>query len=269
MSLPIFDGPLDLLLHLIRKHELDVCDVALAVITDSYVRHVEQLRELASRGEGGGVDLADVGEFLVVAATLLEAKSLRLLPRRESEPSLGEVAYEVDPRLELVKQLVEFKAIKDAAGRLEERREEFAAKYPRHPAKRGEENDDPPPLALEEFHAWDLLAIFQRLMEEVGRRGPTRHEVVDEDTPIDLHAADLFDRVRTAGTLSFRAALSEGRTRGEQIGLFLALLELVRDKQILLQADGGDLLLTQAPPEHRRLAQEEFDEPRRTATQTA
>ncbi len=258
VSLPIFDGPLDLLLHLIRKHELDVCDVALAAITDSYVCHVEHLRELASRGEGAGVDLESVGEFLVVVATLLEAKSVRLLPRREAEPSLGDVVYEVDPRLELVQQLVEFKAIKDAAGRLEERREETAARFPRVPARRGTDRDDPPPLALEEFHAWDLLSIFQRLMEEVGRRGPTRHEVIDDDTPIDLHAADLLDRVRARGTLSFRAALRAGQTRGEQIGLFLALLELVRDKQILLELDASaDLLLREAPPEHRQFAPED------------
>ena len=258
VTLDIFDGPLDLLLHLIRRHELDVCDVALAGITDSYVRHVALLRELADRGQGGGVDLDTVGEFLVVAATLLEIKSNELLPRPEAEASNVEA---VDPsslgdaRLELVRQLLEYKRLRDSADRLEAMRDEHALRFPRVPASRpaaGESDDDElPPLALEELHAWDLLAMFEKLMAELGRRGPSRHEVTVDDTPIDLHAADIADRVAREGRVSFRALLIGRASRGEMIGLFLALLELVRQKRVLVSTDGDDVEIADAPQEHK------------------
>lgn len=261
VSLDIFDGPLDLLLHLIRRRELDVCDVALAEVTESYLQHVEHLRRQ------GGVDLEDVGEFLVVAATLIEIKSAGLLPRPEHRRMAEEDSPEetVDPRVELVRQLLEYKKYKEAAGELEDLREVASLQYPRVPAKRADGDDEPPPLELEELHAWDLLSIFERLMDEVGRRGPSQHEVADDETPIRLHAADLADRVRRDRRLSLRRVLVGCGSRREMIGLFLALLELVRQKRVLVSVtEGGeDLEITEAPPEHRATAVEadtEFEE---------
>ena len=262
VTLDIFDGPLDLLLHLIRRHELDVCDVALAGITDRYVRHIALLRELARRGEGGGVDLDTVGEFLVVAATLLEIKSNELLPRPEAGESNVEA---VDPsslgdaRLELVRQLLEYKRLRDSADRLEALRDEFWQRFPRVPAVRPNrsEDGDLPPLALEELHVWDLLATFEKLMGELGRRGPARHEVTADDTPIDLHAADIADRVSREGRVSFRSLLAGRASRGEMIGVFLALLELVRQKRVLVTLEGGEVEVVDAPAAHKKLFEDQ------------
>ena len=262
VTLDIFDGPLDLLLHLIRRHELDVCDVALAGITDRYLRHVAVLRELSARGEGGGVDLDTVGDFLVVAATLLEIKSNELLPRPEAEQSNVEAVDPAslgDARLELVRQLLEYKRLRDSADRLEAMREEFSQRFPRVPAARPAADDDagPPPLALEELHVWDLLATFEKLMAELGRRGPARHEVTVDDTPIDLHAADIADRVAREGRVSFRSLLIGRKSRGEMIGVFLALLELVRQKRVLVTSDGDDVRIADAPQEHKDTFEEQ------------
>ena len=268
MTLDIFDGPLDLLLHLIRRHELDVCDVSLAKITDGYVRHVTLLREVFGRsgegGEGGGLDLDMVGEFVVVAATLLEIKSNELLPRQEAE---GESNVEpVDPsslgdaRLALVRQLLEYKRLRDSADRLEAMREEHAARFPRVPASRAgdaEADEDLPPLELEELHVWDLLALFEKLMADLGRRGPPRHEVTVDDTPLALHAADIADRVSREGRVSFRSLLVGRGSRGEMIGVFLALLELVRQKRVLVTIKGSDVEVVDAPDAHKKLFEEQ------------
>ena len=268
VSIDIFDGPLDLLLHLIRKHELDVCDVALVQITDAYVRHVELLRDAAKRGEIAGIDIDVVGDFLVIAATLLEMKSAALLPRPEAVELNGEEAEQVDPKLELVRQLLEYKKIKDSAGRLESMRESHALRFPRIPATRPVNGDnfeavDLPPLDLEELHVWDLLGIFERLMAEVGTRGPRTHDVSYDDTPIDLHAADIADRVRRDGRASLRDLLEMKQSRGEMVGVFLAVLELVRQKQVLVEIvepgddDVPDLLLVDAPEAHKQTFEEQ------------
>ncbi len=264
VSLDIFDGPLDLLLHLIKRHELDVCDVSLAKITDSYVKHVEVLRELAARGEGEGVDIDTVGDFLVVAATLLEIKSNQLLPRQEAEPvEMPPEEQEADPRFELIRQLLEYKRIKDSADRLEARREEHQQRFPRVPGRvrlpkgEGEEGEELPPLDLEELHAWDLLSLFEQLMADVGRRGPVSHEVTYDDTPIDLHVADIADRVGRERRVSFRALMLGRAGRSEMIGVFLALLELIRQKRVLIEPVEGDVQIIDAPDEHKQTFEEQ------------
>ena len=264
VSLDIFDGPLDLLLHLIRRHELDVCDVSLAAITDSFVRHVGLLREMAERGEGAGVDLDTVGEFLVVAATLLEIKSSELLPRPEvAETSDGDAEPTGDPRLELVRQLLEYKRIKDSADRLEARREEHLQRFPRVPARLrlptpDGDDEELPPRDVEELHAWALLSLFEQLMHEVGRRGPVNHEVTYDDTPIDLNVADIADRVTRERHVSFRQLLLGRTNRSDLIGVFLALLELIRQKRVLVEpSEGEDLQIVDAPDEHKRTFEEQ------------
>ena len=266
VSLDIFDGPLDLLLHLIKRHELDICDVSLARITDSYLRHVELLREMAARGEGQGVDIDVVGDFLVVAATLLEIKSNELLPRPEAQAVEIPPEDSQDPRFELVRQLLEYKRIKDSADRLEARREEYQQRFARAPARiriEGEVGDEEgvagelPPLDLEELHAWDLLSLFEQLMFEVGRRGPASHDVTYDDTPIDLHVADIADRVSRERRVSFRSLMLGRVTRSEMIGVFLALLELIRQKRVLIEPVEQDVMIVDAPDEHKKTFEEQ------------
>ena len=233
VTLPIFDGPLDLLLHLVRRRELDVCDVALAEVADAYVRHVRALRELAPR-----VDLDELGGYLVIAATLVEAKSARLLPappkRAQDDAGLfPDPAAEA--RSDLVRQLLEYRRFKEAAGDLDARQSEFSKRFGRVPAPR-DDTGDPPPLALEELHAWDLLATFERLMREVGTRGPATHDVAGDDgPPLALVAADVADRVARSGRLRLRDLLAPCRSRMAMIGVFLALLELARGGRVRLR----------------------------------
>jgi segregation and condensation protein A len=255
VELDVYNGPLDLLLYLIKRDELDITDIPIARITDSYMQYVHMLKEMSS---DGGLDINVAGDFLVMAATLMEIKSAMLLPKPPATPGDGNetsVAQDLtDPRYELVQQLLEYKRFKDTAALLERQQHVHENRFPRWPAKLEGAADEPPPVDLEEVQVWDLLDAFSRLMREVGVRQPRFHEVVYDDTPIDLHAADIEDRLAREGKLTLRALLLGRKGRSEMIGVFLALLELIREKKILVhQADvDGELDIEPAPEDHRR-----------------
>lgn len=220
VKLDIYNGPLDLLLYLIKRDELDIHDIPIAHITEQYCKYVEMLKQ---------IDLNMAGDFMVMAATLIQVKTRMLLPRASVEE--GE-AEELDPRLELVRQLLEYKRFKDVARGLGESAELAAARYRSALQKnslgleKGKEE-----LDLRNVAVWDLLEAFDRLMAAT-MAGQYQHEVIYDDTPIDLHAEDILHRLRTEGSMSF-ADIFRGRTsKSEIIGLFLALLELVKRKLI-------------------------------------
>src|SRR5215207_1167572 len=137
VELDVYNGPLDLLMYLIKRDELDI-NVA--------------------------------GDFLVMAATLMEIKSAMLLPRQELSSGDGSSAAAelADPRYELVQKLLEYKRFKDSAAMLERQQHEHENRFPRYPAKLDGTSDEPPPVDLEEVQIWDLLEAFNRLMKEVG-----------------------------------------------------------------------------------------------------
>ena len=239
VKLDIYNGPLDLLLYLIRRDEVDVYDIPIARITEQYMSYVEMLK---------GLDPNLVGEFLVMAATLLEIKTRTLLPSPPATEE-GEAGANIDPRAELVRQLLEYKAFKDAAGELKLAAEEQALRYPRSP---GDDDSQEDLVDLEEAQVWDLLEAFNRLMEAIGHR-PTHHEVIYDETPVELHAADILDRISQEGPMSFQM-IFEGRTaRVEIVGLFLALLELVRQKKLQVRQDRNfgqiQVVVNPDPPE--------------------
>jgi len=252
VQLDVYNGPLDLLLYLIKRDELDIYDIPIARITESYMQYIGLLREMTEQG----LDINVAGDFLVMAATLMEIKSAMLLPK--PPPAEGEersAAQDLtDPRYELVQQLLEYKRLKDSAMALERQQRMFQARFPRYPARPADQQaDEPPPLDLEEVQVWDLLEHFSRLMKEVGaRRG--FHEITDDDTPIDLHAADIEDRLNREGRVTLWQLMVGRRSRSEMIGIFLALLELIRQKKVLVsQNDAGeDIEIVPAPQEHRR-----------------
>jgi segregation and condensation protein A len=253
VELDVYNGPLDLLLYLIKRDELDICDIPITRILDSYMAYIAMLRAMHT---DGGLDINVAGEFMVMAATLMEIKSAMLLPKPPPVPGseTSAVAELTDPRYELVQQLLEYKKIKDSALLLEQRRSDREQRYPRIPARLEGEADEPPPVDLDEVQVWDLLSAFSRLMKEVGTRGPSVHEVTYDDTPMDLHADDIEDRLRREGKLTLRGLIEGRKNRSEMIGVFLALLELIRQKKILV-AQGEDLAelqITSAPEEHRR-----------------
>lgn len=216
VSLEVYNGPLDLLLYLIRREEVDIYDIPIATITEQYVQYVELLRQL---------DPEAVSEFLVLAATLMEIKSRMLLPRPPVDEAESEI---VDPRLELVRQLLEYKKFKDAARHLGDAAHEHSLRYARAPAEAPRPPDE---VDLESVDIWDLFDAFNRLLEQTGQREAV-HRVGVDDTPLALHAEDILDSLRRAGGAQKFEEVFIGRTRPEMIGLFLALLELIRQRRV-------------------------------------
>jgi segregation and condensation protein A len=254
VELDVFNGPLDLLLYLIKRDELDIYDIPIARITETYMGYLNMLRDVSREH---GVDINVAGDFLVMAATLLEIKSATLLPKpppevTSTEPSAA--AELADPRYELVQKLLEYKKFKDNAMALEHQQRTFESRFPRIPARLEGGDDEPPPLDLDEVQIWDLLNAFSTLMKEVGVRKPKYHEVLYDDTPIDLHAADIEDRLKREGKLTFRALIVGRQNKSEMIGVFLALLELIREKKILVQPSEieGEIDIVEAPEEHKK-----------------
>ena len=267
VQLDAYAGPLDLLLYLVKRHEIDLNDIPVAELTEQYLKHLEVIK---------AIDMERAGEFLVMAATLVEIKSQLLVPRPEDES--GEDATEQiegpesDPRFELVQQLLAYKRFKDAAIELEHREDEWAQRFPAHsvkasrPAAEEAEADEdgaaPLELDLEDVNLMDLCEAFARILDSIGDR-KTEHQVTYDDTPISLHAADIYDRlVRDAGVggrMTLRKVF-EGRSRSEMIGLFLATLELVRQRKVyVVQEDGAaaDQISLEARPEDEHEDQEQ------------
>ncbi|MCY2930324.1 MAG: segregation/condensation protein A [Planctomycetota bacterium] len=219
VNLDKYNGPLDLLLYLIRREELDIYDIPIARITEQYVSYVDVLKQ---------VDPNLAGEFLVMAASLLEIKTRMLLPSPPPEEG-GPDEGLGDPRSELVRQLLEYKAFKDAAMDLREASEVHSQKFPRRPSDT--DSDDEDAVEIEDVQVWDLFDSFSKILEAIGIRG-RQHEVIYDDTPVELHEADILDRLTREGTMTF-TRIFEGRSGvGELIGLFLALLELIRQRKI-------------------------------------
>lgn len=216
VTLEAYTGPLDLLLYLIRREEIDIYNIPIARITQEYLGYVEVLQRL---------DPDAAGEFLVLAATLMEIKSRTLLPN----PPVEEVEEDVaDPRLELVRQLLEYKRYKDAARSLEESGDLRSLRHARWPvAPQGPEDH----WELDNLEVWALLEAFQRLLDQTGKAGPI-HQIPRDDTPIALHADDIIDSLQSAGGTQPFDQVFSARSRAEMIGLFLALLELIRQRRV-------------------------------------
>ncbi len=219
VQLDVYNGPLDLLLYLIRRNELDIYDISIAVVTRQYCEYVECLRD---------IDPDAAAEFVVMATVLMEIKSRMLLPTPVEEAGAEEA---VDPRMGLVRQLLEYKRFKDVSRQLGDAAEEQALRWPRGPLR--PLLRDPTEVDLEDVQIWDLVAAFNQLLVAIGRDRAT-HDVVYDDTPISLHAADILDRLSRDGNQPF-AALFVGRGKPEMIGLFLALLELIRQARVRVE----------------------------------
>ena len=245
VNLDIYNGPMDLLLYLIRREEVDIYDIPIARVTEQYVKYVEVLHQ---------IDPNLAGEFLVMAATLMEIKTRMLLPTPPPEEGRAE-GLAIDPRAELVRQLLEYKAFKDAASDLASAAEVQNLKFPRQANLPGLEDA----IDLEDAQVWDLLDAFSRLLAATGR-ALRQEEVIYDDTPVELHAADIIDRLQREGPLTFRQVFEGRMLRTEIVGLFLALLELVRQKKVFAAQEGNfreiHIHLNPSPP-----AQSEVEAP--------
>ena len=222
VNLDIYNGPMDLLLYLIRREELDIHNIPITRITEQYCAYVDTLKMLDP-------DIA--GEFLVLAATLLEIKTRMLLPAQEADTDDEEL---IDPRAELVRQLLEYKAFKDAAGDLRDAANLQAMRFGRKPTEIEQEEAG---KDLEEVNIWDLIEAFNDLMASVGQH-LTEAEIIYDDTPIELHADDILDRLGREGNMTFKQIFAGRMRKTELVGLFLAMLELIRRQQITIEQEG-------------------------------
>lgn len=216
VDLDVFRGPLDLLLYLVRKHEVEIVDLPIAPITDQFLSHLAVLEEL---------DVDAVGDFLDLASTLIEIKARLVLPRAD------EVVEELDdPRHELVQRLLEYKRYKDASSMLEERGREWQHRYSRMaddlPARRIEMADQP----IRELELWDLVSAFGRIMRDTAATKPS--SIVYDDTPIHVFMEQIHAKIAREGRIAFSTLLKADVHKSTLIGHFLAILELIRHNHV-------------------------------------
>ncbi len=233
VALDAFHGPLDLLLYLVKRNEVDVLDIPIAKLADQFLAYIQAMRE--------ELDIEFAGEFLVMAATLMEIKSRSLLPA-DAQITPDD---QPDPRRELVRQLLEYRKFKDAATALEARAEEAGTRVPRQEPPEPTQERGPKVRPVE---LWDLVSAFARLMRETQSLQPTT--ILVDDTPQHVYEAQVKERVLAAGgRLAFRDAFTAPYFKVRLIGIFLAILELIRNRGLGLEQPEpeGDIVLLTLP----------------------
>ncbi len=260
IALPNFEGPLDLLLHLIREHKVDILDIPIALITEKYLGHLERMRE---------IDLDIAGEFLVMASTLLHLKSRMLLPREERAPGPDglEVAQDaLDPRAELVRRLLEYQKYKDSAEQLATNdlldRDVFPRRVPVHAIPIDAEE-----VGLQEVSVYKLIEALDRVLEKLIPQ--KQHEVTREVMSLSSAMRRVADQVLAKGkgaSVSFFTLFEGMRRRSEVIITFLAMLEMCKHRFLrVFQAEpGGEILISEredalSSPAAQSLGSEEID----------
>jgi segregation and condensation protein A len=223
IHLPLFEGPLDLLLYLIRREKIDIHDIPIAPITRQYMEYLDLMREL-------NLDVA--GEFMVMAATLIHIKSKMLVPVAPAEAE-GEEAY-VDPREELVRRLLEFQRYKEAAGLLHQQAQIRAAQWTRPEASLPRFDDSGEEML--EAGLYDLIAAFKELLER--RKTLLAHEVEGQGSTVEERMAELLMAIPEGGSLAFLELFVSLGSKPEMIVTFLALLELIRLKRVRVYQRG-------------------------------
>ena len=217
VKLEIFEGPLDLLLYLIKRDELDIYDISIERITRQYLEYLQAFKEL-------NIDVA--GEFIVMAANLLYIKSRSLLPVDQQPPE--EEAEEDDPRWELIRQLIEYKKFKEAAAQLHDRALEQENTFVRGGISTSE---GVRPLFLGEVGIFQLINAFQNVIKRVEAREELQ-QIFGENYTVSDKIETILARVSEGGALKFSELFAEMASRVEIVVTFLALLELIRLKQV-------------------------------------
>jgi segregation and condensation protein A len=278
VDLEIYNGPMDLLLYLIRREEVDVRDIPISRIADQYIAYLDMLK---------GLDIELAGDFVVMAATLLELKSAAVLPR-PPEPEEGpEAGAEEDPRETLIRQLLEYRRFKDAAAMLDDRARDMGRRFPRDVDERAlaglaaESEIEVPAEFLKGVEVWDLISAFSACVRTLGYSEPS--EVIYDDTPVEEAARKIIERIEAEKSILFSQLFTGGHSRVYLVTMFIAVLELVRQCRIGVEqdADFKDVRLylrepaAEPPVQQTPLGAEEYREamerkgPRRpTARQT-
>ncbi|MCE9606874.1 MAG: segregation/condensation protein A [Planctomycetia bacterium] len=216
VDLESFRGPLDLLLYLVRKHEIDIVDMPIALVTEQFCAHLDLLEKL---------DIDGIGEFLEMASTLIEIKSRLVLPHAdEVEEPLD------DPRQDLVRQLLEYKKFRDAASMLEDKCRTWQEHFGRLAIERPSPTDDLANEAIQEVELWDLVSAFARIVRD--RKGPAQTNIVYDDTPIHVHMKRIAALLNEQGSVALGELFEPGMHKSKLVGMFLAVLELARHHSV-------------------------------------
>jgi segregation and condensation protein A len=213
IKLPAFEGPLDLLLHLIRENKIDIYDIPISFITGRYLEYIGMMKELS-------LDIA--GEFLVMAATLIHIKSRMLLPLDEEA---GEEEKE-DPRLELVQRLLDYQTFKEAASILKEKEDEALRIFGREPLDSGESDDgEGQDLYLFDVNIFDLLGAFKKVLDSAP---PEVRTITKETLTVKDRMVAVMEMLESTESIRFEEIFRDNASRFQLIVTFLALLELLR-----------------------------------------
>jgi len=215
VKLEVFEGPLDLLLYLIKKNEIDIYDIPIATITEQYLEYLDLMRML---------DLNIAGEFLVIAATLIHIKSKMLLPPDEKELLPEE---EEDPREELVRRLVEYKKFKEVAGILQDLESQRKKMFTRDIPFEVE-----PGEVFFEASLFDLITAFTRVLKDVPKE--MFQEIIKDEFTVEQKVHDLLHMLVKTPVMSLFDLFKNAKNKPEIIATFLAVLELIRLKEIIV-----------------------------------
>jgi segregation and condensation protein A len=213
-----YSGPLDLLLYLVRRQELDILDLPVGKVVGPFLEFLDALEAL---------DVDELSEFVVLASTLLEIKSRSALPQPEepaADPDLAVPTF--DPRTELVQRLLEYKQFRDAAKELDDQAAEWQLRYPRLADDRPKECGDASQDRIKDVELWDLVSALSRVLKSHTAAAPP--SVVYDDTPISTYIEQIRARVLVEQRVAFTSLFEIGMHRSKITGIFLAILELLR-----------------------------------------
>ncbi|HDX9578210.1 TPA: segregation/condensation protein A [Bacillus pseudomycoides] len=223
-----FEGPLDLLLHLINRYEIDIYNIPVAEITEQYLSYIHTMKELQ-------LDVAS--EYLVMAATLLQIKSKMLLPKYEEDVEDSSEEFIEDPRQELMERLIEYKKYKQVATQLKEKEQERAQLYTRPPLDFmmfQKEEDEKLPI---DVTLYDMLAAFQKLMRRKKVQRPVTATVTRQEIPIEQRMGDVLKQLELAGGRQSFYDLFVDDDRDMVVVTFLAILELMKHQKIVIEQE--------------------------------
>lgn len=220
VDLDIYSGPLDLLFYLVRKHELNILDIPIAQVIRQYMKLLEVLEAM---------DVNAVGDFLELASRLIEIKSRLLLPKHEEQ---GEEQVE-DPRHDLVQRLLEYKKYKDAASRLEDQGRAWRQQYARRACDVPKYTIRPEEQPIQEVELWDLVSAFGCVLRKSEAAQPAN--IRSEEIPLEVYMERIRIRLAHTPRIAFEGLFDGESTRLQQVGMFLALLELIRHEHVRVQ----------------------------------
>ena len=226
VELDIFKGPLDLLLYLVRRDELDPLNLPLARIVREFEKFIDLLEFL---------DLEMIGDFVLMASTLAEIKSRLVLPVPEEEDVPDGEIVDDDPSSDLIKRLLEYRKYKQAASALEEHAAEWQERYPRLSSDRPRVGNEPAADLIKEVELWDLVSALARVLEKKILEQESK--IRDDDTPISVYVEQVGTLVRENEKVAFTSLFDDANRKSQIVGIFLAILELLRHHSFRAEQD--------------------------------